>query len=53
MLESQETTQVEQSSPRWVSIAVVALAAVSLLGVGMAWSASNHVREAQTVSVRR
>lgn len=47
MLESQETTQVEQSSPRWVSIAVVALAAVSLLGVGMAWSASNHVREAQ------
>lgn len=49
--ESQETTQVQQQgSPRWMGIAVVALAAVSLLGVGMAWSASNHVREAQTAA---
>jgi chromosome segregation ATPase len=45
--ERQETTQVQEGSPRWLGIAVVALAAVSLLGVGMAWSASNHVRDAQ------
>jgi chromosome segregation ATPase len=46
--ESKETTQVQQQgSPRWMGISVVALAAVSLLGVGMGWSASNHIREAQ------
>ncbi len=31
-------------TPRWISLAIVALAAVSVLGLGVAWSATSHAR---------
>jgi hypothetical protein len=43
MSEYQEPIQVSSSgTPRWVGIALVVLAAVSLLGIGIGWSALNH-----------
>ncbi len=30
--------------PRWVPLAMIALAAVSILGLGLAWSATSHAR---------
>jgi septal ring factor EnvC (AmiA/AmiB activator) len=48
--ERQEVVQVNEGTPRWLGIAVVALAAVSLLALGVGWSASNHAREAQTAT---
>jgi hypothetical protein len=35
------------ATPRWVGLAVAALAGVSLLGVGIAWSALNHSRSVE------
>ncbi len=32
----------EAAAPRWIGIAVVALAVVSLVGLGVGWSASNR-----------
>ncbi|HUK29651.1 MAG TPA: hypothetical protein VLV89_00970 [Candidatus Acidoferrum sp.] len=51
--ENQETNEVKQGSgaPRWLGVAVVALAAVSLLALGVGWSAANHAREAQQASL--
>ena len=43
----EETVHTNEGTPRWMGIAVVALAAVSLLGLGVGWSASNNAREAQ------
>jgi chromosome segregation ATPase len=45
----QEKIEVNEGTgtPRWLGIAVVALAAVSLLALGVGWSAANHAREAQ------
>jgi hypothetical protein len=40
----QETTE---GSPRWMGIAVVGLAILSLVGVGMAWNAGGHARDAE------
>ncbi len=50
--ERQESIQVNEGTgtPRWLGIAVVALAAVSLLALGVGWSAANHAREAQQAS---
>lgn len=48
--ERQEVVQVNEGTPRWLGVAVVALAAVSLLALGVGWSASNHAREAQTAT---
>jgi len=36
-----------QGSPRWMGIAVVGLAILSLAGVGLAWNAGNQARDAQ------
>src|ERR1700688_3535502 len=36
-----------EGSPRWMGIAVVGLAILSLIGVGMAWNAGGHAREAE------
>jgi chromosome segregation ATPase len=47
MTEHQETVQVNEGSPRWLGVAIVALAVVSLIALGIGWSASTHVREAQ------
>ena len=35
------------STPRWVGLAVAALAGVSLLGVGVGWSALNHAKSVE------
>lgn len=40
----QETTE---GSPRWMGIAVVGLAILSLVGVGLAWNAGGHARDAE------
>ena len=43
MSEYQEPIQVSSTAtPRWVGIALVVLAAVSLVGIGIGWSALNH-----------
>jgi hypothetical protein len=34
-------------TPRWVSLAVIALAAVSVFGVGLSWNATSHARNAE------
>ena len=39
-----ESPSVAGSTPRWLGIAVVVLAALSLLALGIGWSASNHAR---------
>src|SRR5579862_4823866 len=36
-----------EGSPRWMGIAVVALALLSMVGVGMAWNATNHAHDAE------
>jgi hypothetical protein len=47
-MEEQENYQgTTEGTPRWMGIAVVALAILSLVGVGMAWNASGHAREAE------
>ncbi len=50
MNENQETVQVNDGTPRWLGVAIVALAVVSLIALGVGWNASNHVREAQQAS---
>jgi hypothetical protein len=42
MLENQENTQVQGGIPRWVGVALVILAVLSVVGVGMAWNATRH-----------
>lgn len=37
----------ESGAPRWVPLAVIALAAVSVLGLGVAWSATTHARNTE------
>jgi hypothetical protein len=46
----EEVVHTTESVPRWMGIAVVALAAVSLLALGVGWSATNRVRDAQQAS---
>src|ERR1700757_2068609 len=31
-----------EGAPRWIGLAMVVLAGISILGVGMAWNASSH-----------
>jgi hypothetical protein len=40
----QDGTVLTAGTPRWVPLAIVALAAVSILGLGVAWSATTHAR---------
>lgn len=42
-----ESPSVGGSTPRWLGIAVVVLAALSLLALGIGWSASNHAKGAE------
>ena len=57
MSEYQEPIHVSSSgTPRWVGIALVVLAAVSLLGIGIGWSAlshANNVEQATQTSVKQ
>lgn len=45
----EERTEViqEAPAPRWIGIVIVALAVISLAGLGVAWSASNHATALQ------
>ena len=36
-----------EGSPRWMGLAVVGLAILSIVGVGMAWNAGGHARQAE------
>jgi chromosome segregation ATPase len=36
-----------EGAPRWMGLVVVALAVISLVGVGMAWNATSHARDAE------
>ena len=36
-----------EGAPRWMGLAVVGLAVLSLVGVGMAWNATSHARDAE------
>src|SRR6266436_108062 len=48
MSEYQEPIKVTSAAtPRWVGIALVTLAAVSLLGIGIGWSALNHANSVE------
>ncbi len=47
MTEDHSDISAEAGAPRWFGIAVVVLAAVSLLALGIGWSASNHARSAE------
>jgi small-conductance mechanosensitive channel len=43
----QQTPETTEGSPRWMGLAVVGLAILSLVGVGMAWNASSHAHDAE------
>jgi hypothetical protein len=56
MSDYQETSiQSTSGTPRWVGLAVAALGVVSLLGLGVGWSALNHAKEVDqnTASVKQ
>src|SRR6201997_1137345 len=57
MSEYQEPVHISSTAtPRWVGIALAALAAVSLVGIGIGWSALNHansVEQATQTSVKQ
>jgi hypothetical protein len=47
MLEQQNDQVTSEGSPRWMGIAVVALAVLSLAGLGLAWNAGGHAHDAE------
>jgi hypothetical protein len=47
MLEERNEVIQDAPAPRWIGIVIVALAVISLAGLGMAWSASNHAAALQ------
>ncbi len=44
---SVETVKTEDGTPRWIWLAFIALACVSMVGLGEGWSASQHARSAE------
>jgi hypothetical protein len=42
-----QMTVSSEGTPRWVWLAMIVLAAVSLVGVGMGWNASTHAKNAE------
>jgi hypothetical protein len=44
MVKEREVVTEESAAPRWIGIAVVALALVSFAGLGFGWAASNHAK---------
>ena len=43
----EETPMTEAGAPRWVWLAVITLAAVSILGLGVGWNATTQARKAE------
>ena len=50
---SEETRPEAEGAPRWVWLAVIVLAAVSALGLGVGWNATNQARRAEQALVRQ
>ncbi len=46
-MDEQANYQMSEGSPRWMGIAVVGLAILSLVGVGLAWNAGSQAHDAQ------
>jgi hypothetical protein len=53
MLEERNEVIQDAPAPRWIGIVIVALAVISLAGLGMAWSASNHAAALQQTMGRQ
>ena len=51
MSDDRQETIVNEGTPRWLGLAVAALAVVSLAGLGVGWTAVNHARDAQQAAV--
>ena len=48
MIEERDNIQpATEGAPRWMGLAVVGLAVLSLVGVGMAWNATSHARDTE------
>jgi len=47
MYEEENNQGTMEGSPRWMGIAVVGLAILSLVGVGLAWNAGGHAHDAE------
>ena len=47
MVEQTNDQGTTEGSPRWMGIAVVGLAILSLVGVGLAWNAGSHAHDAE------
>src|SRR3989442_12447456 len=47
--ERNEVSPVTEGTPRWLAGAVVVLAAVSLLALGIGWNAAHHAKNAEQV----
>jgi chromosome segregation ATPase len=47
MIEGQENLESNTGAPRWMGLAAIGLAVLSLVGVGMAWNATDHARSAE------
>ena len=47
MLEQENGQMTSEGSPRWMGIAVVGLAILSVAGVGLAWNAGGHAHDAE------
>ncbi|MGH9680593.1 MAG: hypothetical protein ACRD4Y_11645 [Candidatus Acidiferrales bacterium] len=45
--ENTQTTTTTEGAPRWMGLAVTALGVLSLVGIGMAWNATDHAHGAE------
>jgi hypothetical protein len=50
-MQAKETRLMASATPRWVSLAVIVLAAVSMLGLGVAWNATRQAKSAEAALV--
>ncbi len=41
-----------EGTPRWVGLALVVLAGISILGLGVGWNASTHAKNAEQALAR-
>ncbi|MGH9572632.1 MAG: hypothetical protein ACRD40_03760 [Candidatus Acidiferrales bacterium] len=47
MSDERDVVVTDNSAPRWIGLAVVALAVISITGLAIGWSASNHAKTVQ------
>jgi len=46
-MQAKESQMEREGTPRWVWLSVIALAAVSVLGVGVGWNATTQAKRAE------